>query len=165
LAHHGILGVADEGLDLQILLDAAEEDLDLPALLVDVGDGLGRQPEMVSEEHVDFAGGGVLVNDAAQGLGALSGFSACKQYGLIGHQSQGGVDGTPRQHSVAGVALLAGNKEDLLGRELAIPVIVRVAQVLYDDGPLGEVQGPGFPHLMLPGRSYGHKGRQVAVVV
>jgi len=50
LAHHGVLGVADEGLDLQILLDAAEEDVNLPALLVDVGEGLGRQPQMVREE-------------------------------------------------------------------------------------------------------------------
>ena len=71
MAHHGVLRVADEGLDLQILLDPAEEDLDLPALLVDIGDGLGRQPEMVGEKHVTLAGGGVLVNDAAQGLRAL----------------------------------------------------------------------------------------------
>ena len=47
MAHHGVLGVADEGLDLQILLDEAEENLDLPALLVDVGDGLGREFEML----------------------------------------------------------------------------------------------------------------------
>src|SRR4030066_2285433 len=66
LAHHGVLGVADEGLDLQILLDEAEEDLDLPALLVDIGDGLGYQPEVVGEEHINLAGFGVLVNDAAQ---------------------------------------------------------------------------------------------------
>ena len=165
MAQHGVFGIADEGLDLQILLDPAEEDLDLPAFLVDVGDGLGCQPEVVGEEHVNFAGFGVLVNDAAQGLGALSGFSAGKQDGLIGHQSQGGVDGTPPQHPVAGIAFLPSDKEDFLDAELAIPGIVGIAQVLHDDGPLGEVKGPGFFHLMFPGRGDSHKGRQVAVVV
>jgi len=65
LAHHGVLGVADEGLNLQILLDLAEEGLDLPALLVDVGDGLGRQLEMVGEKDLAPAGGGVPVDDTA----------------------------------------------------------------------------------------------------
>jgi hypothetical protein len=115
LAHHGVFGFPDEGLDLQILFDPAKEDLDLPALLIDVGDGLGHQPEVIGEEHVDFAGFGVLVNDAAQRLGALSGFGAREQAGLIGYQSQGGVDGTPLQHPVAGIALLPGDK---VGRPL-----------------------------------------------
>jgi len=165
LTHDGVLGVADEGLDLQILLDEAEEDLDLPALLVDVGDGLGRQPEVVGEEHVNFFAFRVLVNDAAQGLGALPAFSAGKLDSLIGHQSQGAFDGAPPQPPVAGIALLPGDKEDFLGGELAIPGIVGITQVLHDDGTLGEVKGPGFFDLMLPGRGDGHKGRQVAVVV
>jgi hypothetical protein len=45
LAQDRVLGVADEGLDPQILFDPAEENLDLPALLVDIGDGLGNMPE------------------------------------------------------------------------------------------------------------------------
>jgi hypothetical protein len=165
LDEHGILGGSVKGLDLQTLLDPAKEDLDLPALPVDVWDGLGRQPEMVSEKHVNFAGGRVLVNDAAQGLGALSGSGAGRPHGLVGHQSQGGVDGKPLHYPVSSIALLAGNKEDLLGRELAIPGIIGVAQVLHDNGTLGEVQGQGLPHLMLPGRRNGHKGRQVAAMV
>ena len=47
LGQHGVFRVADEGLDLQVLLDETEEDLDLPAFFVDLGDGLGRQLEMV----------------------------------------------------------------------------------------------------------------------
>jgi len=31
LGHHGVFRVADEGLDLQVLFDEAEEDFDLPA--------------------------------------------------------------------------------------------------------------------------------------
>jgi len=41
LAQHRVFRVADEGFDLQILFDAPEENLDLPALLVDIGDGSG----------------------------------------------------------------------------------------------------------------------------
>ena len=35
LGHDGVFGVADEGFDLQVLFDEAEEGLDLPAFLVD----------------------------------------------------------------------------------------------------------------------------------
>ena len=42
LGQHGVFQVADEGLDLQVLLDEAEENLDLPAFFVNIGDGLGR---------------------------------------------------------------------------------------------------------------------------
>jgi len=133
LGQDGVLGVAHEGLDLQILLDEAEEALNLPALPVDIGDGLGRQAEMVSEEHIGFAGGWVLINDAAQGPGALFGFGAGELDSLIGHQSQGRVDGTLRQHPVAGLAFLSGDEEDFLEAELAIPGIVGVAQVLDDE--------------------------------
>jgi hypothetical protein len=71
LAHHGVLGVADEGLDLQILLDEAEENLDLPALLVDIGDGLGRQLKMIGEKDLAPAGSSVKVGDATQETGAF----------------------------------------------------------------------------------------------
>ena len=67
LGQHGVFRVADEGLDLQVLLDEAEEDLDLPAFFVDIGDGLGRQLEMVGEKDIAPAGGGVPEGDAPQG--------------------------------------------------------------------------------------------------
>jgi len=83
LAHHRVFRVADEGLDLQVLLDEAEEDLDLPAFFVDVSDGLGRQLEMVGEKDVALAGGGVPVGDAAQGNEAFLGFGASQPDGLV----------------------------------------------------------------------------------
>jgi hypothetical protein len=63
LGQHGVFRVADEGLDLQVLLDETEEDLDLPAFFVDVGDDLGRQLEMVGEKDLAPAGGGVPLGD------------------------------------------------------------------------------------------------------
>ena len=47
LGQHGVFRVANEGLDLQVLLDKTEEDLDLPAFFVDISDGLGRQLEVI----------------------------------------------------------------------------------------------------------------------
>jgi hypothetical protein len=65
LGQHGILRVTDECLDLQVLLDESEKDLDLPTFFVDIGDGLGRQLEMVGEKDIALTGGGVQVGDAA----------------------------------------------------------------------------------------------------
>ena len=89
LGQHGVFRVANEGLDLQVLLDEAEEDFDLPAFFVDVDDGLGRQLKMVGEKDVALAGGGVLVGDAAQGNEAFLGFGACQPDSLVGEQPPG----------------------------------------------------------------------------
>ena len=64
---HGVFRVADDGLDPQVLLDEGEEDLGLPVLLVDIGDGLGRQLEMVGEKDRAPACGGIPVNAKAPG--------------------------------------------------------------------------------------------------
>ena len=42
---------ADEGLDLQILFDRLEEQLDLPTILVDRGDGAGTETVMFGDEQ------------------------------------------------------------------------------------------------------------------
>ena len=109
LGQDGVFRISDEGLDLQVLLDEAEEDLDLPAFFVDIGDSLGRQPEMVGEKNVALAGGSVPVGDAAQGNKAFLGFGAGQPDGLVGEQSLAFIDFVVLQHFVAGVALLAGD--------------------------------------------------------
>ena len=40
----------------QILFDFLEEELDLPAVFIDVGDGFRRKPEMVGQKFVVFPG-------------------------------------------------------------------------------------------------------------
>lgn len=52
LCRHGVLAGAQEGLDLEVLLDPLEEQLDLPTLLVNVRDSLCRQFEVVGDEGV-----------------------------------------------------------------------------------------------------------------
>ncbi len=49
LGFDGILGGTVEALDPQVLLDPFEEQLDLPAALVEPGDGQGGQGEVVGE--------------------------------------------------------------------------------------------------------------------
>jgi len=51
LGLHGILAGAVEGLDPQVLLDPLEEQLHLPAALVDLGDGKCRKREVVGQKH------------------------------------------------------------------------------------------------------------------
>ena len=50
LRFHGILARAEEGLDVQVLLDPLEEQLYLPSLLVQCADGEGGQRQVVGQE-------------------------------------------------------------------------------------------------------------------
>ena len=64
LRFHGILAVADETLDAQMLLDPLEEQLDMPAALVERSDGQGRQRRVVGQKHQRLAGLGVPESNA-----------------------------------------------------------------------------------------------------
>jgi hypothetical protein len=160
LGQHGVFRVADEGLDLQVLLDEAEEDLDLPAFFADVGDSLGRQLKIVGEKDVALAGGGIPVGDAAQGNEAFQGFGAGQPDDLVGEHILAFINFMVLQHLVAGVALLAGDEEDFLGGELRIPGIVSIAQVLDDNRAFGQAEAAGLLDVRLPGRRNRDKGRQ-----
>jgi len=54
---------ANEGLDLQVLLGLLEEQRRLTACLVDIGNGLCRQFEIVGQENTVFAGLGIPIAD------------------------------------------------------------------------------------------------------
>ena len=56
LGLHGVLAGAEEGLDPQVLLDPFEEQLDLPAAFVDLGDGKRGQREVIGQELESLAG-------------------------------------------------------------------------------------------------------------
>ena len=165
LGQHRVFRVADEGLDLQVLLAEPEEDLDLPAFFVDIGDGLGRQLEMVGAKDLAPAGGGVPVGAAASGNGAFLGFGPRESDGLVGEQALVVIDFPALQHFIAGVALLSGDEEDFLGGELRIPGIVGITQVLHDYRAFGQAEAAGLLDFRLPGRRNGDKSRQIAVMV
>lgn len=65
LAEHRVFRVADEGLELERLLDQPEEYLNLPSFFVNFRDGLGRQAHMAGQENVVFSGLAITVAHAA----------------------------------------------------------------------------------------------------
>ncbi len=66
LCEDGVARGAEAAPDREILLEPFEEQLDLPALLVDVGDDVGRQMEDVGEEDIGAAGFRAGEADGAQ---------------------------------------------------------------------------------------------------
>ena len=100
LGFDGVLGGAVEALDAQVLLDPFEEQLDLPAAFVELGDGQRRQGEVVGQEGEGLAALGVAVSDAAEPVRVVGG-------GVLA----GGADGL--------VAAQAGGLVDCAGRDPA----------------------------------------------
>ena len=81
LRHNGVLGGSEEVADLEGLLDPAEEQFDLPASLVEVGDLVGRGVEIVGEDAQLLAGLGQdahLANTVLEGVPAAA-RQACGQ--------------------------------------------------------------------------------------
>src|SRR3990172_10762811 len=76
-----------------MLLHPFEKQFDLPPASVKLGDGDGRQREVVGEEHQALAGLGILELDAAQGrVEALARIEAREHDGLIANQTGAGID-------------------------------------------------------------------------
>ena len=61
-----IVGRAEERLDMQILFEPFEEQLDLPAALVKLGDRQGVEGKIVGQKNPPFVGFGIVITDAAQ---------------------------------------------------------------------------------------------------
>lgn len=83
-----VLGNSVEGFDAQVLLDPFEEQLDLPAALVQLRNGEGRQGKIVGEKNQLAIGLLVAVTDAPQGFGiATQRVETHQTDGLIAGQS------------------------------------------------------------------------------
>ena len=91
---HGVLRGSIEPLDAQMLLDPLEEQLDLPAALVELANGHGRQVEVVGDEHQLLAGLAVVEADPAQVLGIeTAGLDAVERDGLVTDDAGGTIGG------------------------------------------------------------------------
>ena len=100
LRFHRILAVADETLDTQMLLDPLEEQLDLPAALVQRGNRQRGQGGIVGQEYQCLAGFRVFETDAPQQLGVgLRGVEAVQCDALIADDAHAPV-GRHRIHPV-----------------------------------------------------------------
>ncbi len=88
LRSHSVLRSAVETLDSQMLLDPFEEQLHLPAALVERADRQRRQGELIGQEHQHFARLGVAVADAPKvARVAFGGVVAVELDGLDADQS------------------------------------------------------------------------------
>lgn len=68
---HRVLARPQKALDAQMLLDPFEEQLHLPATLVQCGDDQRRQARVVGQNYQRFARGGVFETNTPQLLGVV----------------------------------------------------------------------------------------------
>jgi len=93
LRAHGVGASAVERLDAEVLLDPLEEDLDLPARAVQLGDGQGREVEVIGQKGVAPSRLGILVADPAELLRiVLGGGLDGEDDGLVADESRAAVD-------------------------------------------------------------------------
>lgn len=162
LGEHGVSGVSDERLDLEVLLDEPEEDLDLPAILVDVGDGAGREGHVVCQELERLSGFLVPIPDAPKQGGLVP---TAYLNDLVGGDAGEGIHGIALKDFELGVALESGDDEHVVLTEFPEPSVVGVASVGDQDGTLGQFEESSHLDLMTFGiRDGDHRG-EIAVMV
>ena len=163
LDFHGILGGADEGLDAQILLHPFEEQLDLPAALIEIGDLAGGCLEVVGEDaqhlagldpHADFAhrfaervftAAGQADRQKSDAVGEDIGFATRNAARVF--QSQRRVLFEPRDDATA------------LGIEAGPPSIIVIAKVINVGGAGFYRHGLGNGNIVDPRRGDGEVSR------
>lgn len=92
---HCVLAVADETLDAKMLIDPFEEQLDLPAALVQGCNRERRQRGVVGQEYQRLAGFRVFETDAPQLLGiVLRDVEAVQHDALVANDARASVGGT-----------------------------------------------------------------------
>ena len=138
LGLHRRRGGAHEGLDLQILLQRLEEGLHRPAVLINRGDGLGGEPEVVRQKLklpllllIVEAHQPKLVGASVLCLWATEANHLVSAHGAIGRARNRQVLHRP----VHGVALQTRQEIHSLIRPAAKELVVVIPSVIHDDRP------------------------------
>ncbi len=135
LRSDGVLRGAVEALDSQMLLDPLEEQLHLPAALVQRADRQWRERELIGQEHQCLARFGVAIADAAQVAGVVLGdVEAVERDGLVADQSGVAIHRRRVQASCIEIALGASDEE-------AARLIQRVEPLEVEVAPIHDVEG------------------------
>ncbi len=160
-------GGPDEALDAEVLPQRFEEQLDLPAVLVDPRDGRGAEPEMIRQE--DQA---ITVRqdhfDATQGLprGVLrSGMRRPQRDPLIRHHAAPFREGVPLDDVVGGGVLHSGDEEHAGGGQPVEPREVEIAAIEDQDRAGPKRLLPRDGDLVALALGYHERRGEVAVVV
>gem|GEM_PF-3042856 len=141
LGHYCILTGSDEGLYFQVLLDLFEKQLYLPSCLVDIGNCLGGQFEIVGQKHIVLAGFRITITDTTQ----LNGAFLCRQStgefdALIAGQPGVCQDRSATDNTGFRIGFKPGNKEYSFLCQLVIPGIIVIAPVDGHHAAFGEFQ-------------------------
>src|SRR5271167_5047116 len=98
-----------------MLLDPLEEQFDLPAAAVEIGDDLGRKREVVAQKDQPLGSLGIPVADAAQSRGiALSGIEPDQCDRLVALHPGSFVDRMRDQPAETEILAGSGNEEGAL---------------------------------------------------
>ena len=109
---HRVLACSQKALDAQMLLDPFEEQLHLPATLVQCRNGQGWQRRVVGQKHQRFARLEVFVSDAPQMLGVVLGHIKPVEPNRLIADHPGASVGLGRVHTMGiHAALGTGHKE------------------------------------------------------
>ena len=126
LGAHRVGAGAIKGFDAQMLFDPFEEQFDLPAAPIQVGDGQSRSGEVVGQEYQGFAGERIALADAAERVRIiLLRRQAGQDHGLVETQAGGFIHGPGVAACAAEVVFGAGDEE---------------SAALVDAMPAGEVE-------------------------
>src|SRR6266581_3870382 len=138
-----ILGGAEKRLDPQMLLDPFEEQLDLPAQTVELGDGKGGQREVVGEKDQSLAGLGILEPDTSQRRGeALVRVEAGERDGLVAAETGASVD----RMRVSALGLEVSLSPD---DEEAAGLMKATEPIEVDVSAIHDVDGTGLGHQLI----------------
>ena len=147
----GILAVAQELLDSQVLLDPFEEQFDLPAVLVECCDGQRGQDKVVGQEYERLATLDILESNAPQVFGVmLRGVKPVEQDRLIANNSGRSIDGCRINSPSIHIGFGAGHEESarlmqgIKTREIQVAAIHDIERTSFDRH---EVQHIDFVHL------------------
>jgi len=112
LGAHRVGRGAVKGFDAQMLFDPFEEQFDLPAVTIQLGDGQRRHGEVVGQEDQGFASDRIAVADASQRVGIIAlGLQAGQHDGLVETQAGGFIHGPGVTAGAAEVLLGTGDEE------------------------------------------------------
>ncbi len=165
LAEDGIGRSPEEALDLEVLLDPLEEELDLPAFLVELGDGGSGQVCGVGEEDVVPAGLRIPVADPAQNQPIGEGLPALEPDRLIRGETGAWADLATIENGVGDVSLEPGDKPYLLLIQSMEQLVVIEPAVEDHDASRWKLEGPSPMDFVLLALGDRQEGGEVPVVI
>lgn len=131
-----VLGCSDKYLDAQVLLDLLEKQLYLPAVLIDVGDGLGSEFEIVGQKFKKPLAVVVKIFDASQfqRLSFSNDFNDVITFDRSSRPNRSSLD-----FPMGGVGLQASDEENTFPCQFVKPAVVVVAAITDHYGAFGQL--------------------------